>query len=245
MKKTPLVFLHGFPFNSSCWDKQVEHFSEHKIFAPDLRGHRQGPTGPGPWFIHDFSADLKQLLDQSGVDRVVLCGLSMGGYVALHFAKEHPERVAGLVLCDTRADADGNEAKDKRHATARKIESEGLDQFAEEFSKNVLAEMHRTSSLQKKLAGMIRGNKPAAVALSLGALASRRDSTEFLPGVTCPTLVLVGDQDKITPPALSQVLADKIPGAVMHVIRGAGHLSNMEEPEEFNRRIEEFLRRLN
>ncbi len=245
MQKQNLVFLHGFPFNGSSWDAETQHFSrEHNVLAPDLRGHRGGPDSPGPWFVEHFVEDLKSLLDQKGYAKMVLCGLSMGGYVALHFAQKYPERLAGLILCDTRADPDSNEAKDKRFATLQKIQADGLAAFAEDFSRSVLAEssLQAKPDLQKKVAAMITGNKQSSVAMVLGTLASRRDSTPYLAAIRVPTLVLVGDQDKITPVEVNQVLAKAIPGARLEVIPGAGHLSNLEQPELFQKKVEEFLR---
>ncbi|MEQ1722615.1 MAG: alpha/beta hydrolase [Pseudobdellovibrio sp.] len=118
MKNYNLVFLHGFPFNSSSWGPQVEYFKNKcNVLAPDLRGHRNGPNEAGAWMIAHFAEDLKQLLVENKIEKAVICGLSMGGYVALHFAQQYPEMVAGLVLCDTQADADSNEVKDKRYIT--------------------------------------------------------------------------------------------------------------------------------
>ncbi|MGZ3694714.1 MAG: alpha/beta fold hydrolase [Bdellovibrionota bacterium] len=244
MNKLNLLFLHGFPFNASSWDAQAIHFGkDHQVFAPDLRGHASGPQDNPPWFIHHFVEDMKALLDRKGVDKAVVCGLSMGGYVALHFVQKYPERVKALILCDTQAGADSNEAKDKRYAAEQKIYAAGLPAYAEEFSKNVLSKetLNENLELQKKVIGMITNNNISAVTMILATLASRRDSTPFLAGIEVPTLVIVGDEDTVTPPNLAKLLTDKISGAKLALIPGAGHLSNMEQPEEFNRVVGEFL----
>ncbi len=123
MHALPIIFLHGFPFNSSSWDDQVSYFNKrYQVYAPDLRGHRTGAAPPGPWMIAHFAKDLLDFMDQKRIRRAIICGLSMGGYIALHFAAKYPDRIAGLILCDTRADADGNEAKDKRFETIQKVQ---------------------------------------------------------------------------------------------------------------------------
>lgn len=237
-----LIFLHGFPFNGSSWNAQVEHFNAHTAFAPDLRGHGNAKEEPGPWFMHHYAEDLKKFLDEKKIDKAILCGLSMGGYVALHFAQKYPASVAGLILCDTQAGPDSNEAKDKRFATLQKIQQEGLEKFAQEFSRNVLSESN-LARLQKPVAEMILKNKSTNVAQVLGTLASRKDSTPHLAEIKCPTLVLVGEEDKVTPPALNQKMAEAITGAEFYTIKGAAHLSNLEQPEEFNSRVEAFLQK--
>jgi len=244
VNKKNLIFLHGFPFNSASWAPQVEHFkNKFNVLAPDLRGHGNGPNGSGPWMIAHFAADLKALLDASKIDKAVICGLSMGGYIALHFAQQYPERIAGLVLCDTQADADSNEAKDKRYAMVEKIRQEGLSSFSEDFSKAVVCEntLKENPAVQKQLASMITANKAENIAMTLGALASRRDSNVYLPTFKFPTLIMVGAEDKITPLALSQKLVDGIPNSKLQVIERSGHLSNLEQPAIFNQHLENFL----
>lgn len=244
MKNKNLIFLHGFPFNSSSWDSQVEHFKKtHTVLAPDLRGHRNGPSEDGPWMMAHFAEDLKQLMIDHKMDQAVICGLSMGGYIALHFAKQYPNMVAGLVLCDTQADADSNEAKDKRFATIQKIQKDGLNAFAQDFSKNVLSEntLVQKPEIQKKVISMITENKLQDVVMNVGALASRRDSNPYLADFNFPTLVLVGAEDKVTPVAVSQKLAAGIKNSTLKTIEKAGHLSNLEQPDIFNGYLEDFL----
>lgn len=244
MRKQNIVLLHGFPFTSSSWDDQNAEFGgEHTVLAPDLRGHGNGPEDQAPWFMHQYVEDLRNLLDQKNIRKAVVCGLSMGGYIALHFAQKYPERLTALVLCDTQAGPDSNEAKDKRFATEQKIYSAGLPAFAEEFSKSVLSEttLKNKPQIQRRVVEMITQNKQSSVAMVLATLAARRDSTPFLGAIDVPTLVVVGEQDKVTPPELANVLAEKIPGAKLATIPGAAHLSNLEQPEIFNRLLGGFL----
>lgn len=244
MKKQNLVFLHGFPFNGSSWDPQVQFFKDKvEVYAPDLRGHRNGPDGPGPWMIQHYVEDLKTFFDKNKISNAVVCGLSMGGYVALNFAHAYPNLIKGLVLCDTQAGADSNEAKDKRFATIQKIQRNGIGPFAQEFTKNVVSEttMFEKPEVLKQIASMIVGNKPENLMMVLGALASRPDCTPYLAEFDFPSLVMVGSDDKITPPELSKKLAEGIKSAKVHILDRAGHHSNLEQPDAFNGQLEKFL----
>ena len=244
MKNQNLVFLHGFPFNASSWNGQIEYFkNKFNVFAPDLLGHGNGSVAPGPWMIAHFVDELEGLFQAKRLEKAVICGLSMGGYIALHFARQYPGQVSALVLCDTQADPDSNETKDKRYLTIEKIRREGLSPFSQDFSKAVLSEntLKEKPQIQQQLAQMITSNKSENVRMTLGALASRLDSNPFLPTFKFPTLVLVGADDKITPPALSRKIADGIKGSTLHVIEQAGHLSNLEQPDVFNKHLEIFL----
>ena len=245
MKSETLLFIHGFPFNSSMWDFQIEHFhGQYNTLAPDLRGHRDGPKGPGPWMIAHHVEDLKKLLQEKGIEKAHLIGCSMGGYIALHFVQQYPEKVASLVLCDTRADADSNDAKDKRFALIQRLHRDGLNAFAREFAQTVLGESTQKikPSLLKKVEDMILSNTVEDVALSVGALASRRDSTEALAKINCPCLVIVGIEDKVTPVDVNQKLAQGLKKSEFKKIPKAGHLANFEQPAAFNEALQEFLK---
>ncbi len=244
-----LVFLHGFPFNSKSWVPQVAYVEQNfgdtvKTFAPNLRGHRPRlPTENTPWMLQHFVADLERYLDQSHIEKAVLCGLSMGGYVALRFVADHSDRVEGLILADTRADADTNEAKQKRYELIEKLQREGAGGFAKDFSKLVLSEttLAEKPEIRAQIEATILGHDPKDLALVVGALASRPDSSEDLAAIGCPTLVIVGRDDQVTPVKFSEVLAEKIPQAQLQIIERAGHLSNVEQPDAFNKVLGDFL----
>ncbi len=245
-----LVFLHGFPFNSNSWDQQAAYVEQNfagriKTFAPNLRGHRPRLlTENTPWMLQHFVADLARYLDQSHIEKVVICGLSMGGYIALRFVAEHAERVAGLILADTRADADTNDAKKKRYETIERLHREGVTGFAKDFSTQVLSDftLAENPALRAQLEAVITQHDPKDLSLVLGALASRPDSLSDLRAIDCPTLVIVGRDDKVTPPDLSKLIVDEIPGAEFQMIERAGHVSNVEQPEAFNKVLGDFLR---
>lgn len=245
MNATSIIFLHGFPFNGSAWKPQVEYFKDRfEVYAPDLRGHGTAAAPSGPWMIAHYVEDLKHFMDEKKVPKAILCGLSMGGYIALQFVAKYPERVAGLILADTRADADSNEVKMKRYETIEKIHREGLSGFAKDFSRAVLSEstLRERPDIQKHVEAMILGNAAGNMAMAVGALVARHDNRSTLSSIRCPTAVFVGTEDKITPPELSELIAGGVEDSVLRLIEKAGHLSNVEQPDVFNHHIDTFLK---
>ena len=240
-----LVFLHAFPLNHTLWDAQSRWARAHfRVIAYDHRGHGQSETGSGQYAFESFVDDLFAVLDERGIKKTILCGLSMGGYVALRAVERAPERVQALVLCDTRSEADGNEAKLKRAATVKIIQDQGVPVFCEGFLKSALAPeaWAGNTAVLDHVRGMILQNSPAGITGAVLALAGRTDTTESLSRIRVPTLILVGEQDVITPPAAAQALQQKITGARLAVIPKAGHFSNLENPDAFNGPFQEFLK---
>lgn len=243
----PVVFIHGFPFSRAMWAPQIEAVKDrHYAVSYDVRGHGGSAVGDGQYSVEYFVDDLIGLLDHLRISRAVLVGLSMGGYIALRATERHPERVRGLVLADTRAEADGNEGKVKRAQQARIVKSEGMRRFAEPFLAGLFDE--RTFRTMPETVELIRtlilGTAPAAVAGTLLALAARTDSTASLYAIRVPTLILVGQHDALTPPSASRAMKEKIPGAELHVIPRAGHVANLENAPAFNDHLREFLERV-
>lgn len=209
----------------------------------DIRGHGMSDVGDGQYTIELFVDDLIALLDHLVISQAVLCGLSMGGYIALRTFERHPDRVKGFVLCDTRSDADGNEGKTKRAATVRAIKADGVPAFAEGFVKAVFAEETFRSNPQaiEMIKDTIKGNSPLGICGTAIALACRTDTTESLSTISVPTLILVGEHDKLTPPSASHAMHEKIAGSKLHIIPKAAHMSNLENPADFNTHLIEFL----
>jgi len=240
----PVLFVHGFPFSRAMWAPQAAALkADHFVVTYDVRGHGASDPGDGHYSVELFVDDLVALLDRLHLKSAVAVGLSMGGYILLRAIERHPERFRGLVLADTRAEADGNEGKIRRARQAADVREKGLASFAENFLKGVLAESTLTGNpaLVESIRSVILGTSPLAVAGTLIALAGRTDSSSSLYRIAVPTLVLVGRDDALTPPSASQAMKDKIPGAEMRVIPDAGHLSNLENPEEFTRHLSAFL----
>jgi len=244
-KGLPVVLLHAFPLSGAMWEPQIEALKNYRVLVPDLRGFGGTPLS-APWFVEHAVDDLFETLSRVGVEKAVLVGLSMGGYVALRAVEKNPARVKALVLCDTRAEADANENKIKRAGAVDFVRARGVAAFAAPFLNDALAP--KTLSDKPKVVSFLRGiaekSSPDAVMAALGALAARADMTAALPKMTVPTCVIVGAQDKITPLLLSETMRSRIPGAELHVIPDAGHFSNAENPDAFNARLVAFLGRL-
>jgi len=241
----PVVFVHGFPFNREMWNPQVDQLKKDcYVITYDIRGHGASDIGDGQYTVEYFVDDLIGLLDHLKISRAVVVGLSMGGYIALRAIERNPERFRGLVLCDTRSEADNNEGKVKRAAQARIVKTEGMKSFAESFVKAVFFEKTFTDNPQavEMIRGMIEQSSPIAVAGTLIALAARTDTTSSLYSIKVPTLILVGKHDPITPPSASSAMKEKIPNATMFIISKAAHLSNLENTEEFNKHLVNFLK---
>jgi len=234
-KGRTVVLLHAFPMSGAMWEPQLEALKAFRILIPDLRGFGGTPL-VAPWLVEHAAADVLE----SFVGKAAFVGLSMGGYVALQIAAAAPDRVAGLVLCDTRAEPDANENKAKRAAAIDFTRKNGVEAFLAPFLKDAVANPKTLDFLR----GVAVKSSPEAVMAALAALAARPDAVPGLSKITAPTAVLVGSQDKITPLPLSEAMRSRIPGAELHIIPDAGHFSNAENPDAFNERLVSFLKRL-
>lgn len=240
----PIVLIHGFPFSHEMWSPQIPVLSEKFwVIQYDLRGHGQTASDDGQYPLEFFVDDLIMLLDYLKVKKAVLCGLSMGGYIALRAAERNPERLLGLILADTQAKADSNEAKLKRAASIKAIKTTGVKPFAESFIKTAFAPQSLSPKSEEVITiqKIIESNSPSGICGALLALVSRTDTTSSLQAIQVPTLILVGEHDMLTPVSASEEMHQRISGSEMSVIKNAAHLSNLENSQEFNRRVSEFL----
>ncbi len=244
MNRPPLVLIHAFPYSLKAWEPQVQAFSEDRsVLAYDLRGLGESAVGTGQYFLEDYVDDLMGLLDYLEVPKAILCGLSIGGYIALRAVERNPDRVAGLVLADTMSSADTNEGKLKRYRYSKMIEQKGMHEFTPEYLDGVFLDetIESKKEIVQSIHHIVENNHPRGVVGGFMALASRTDTTPALSKVKVPTLVIVGEKDEVTPLAAAQSIQEKIPGAQLVVIPNAGHLSNLENPAEFNRALRNYL----
>lgn len=242
----PLLFLHAFPLHAAMWAPQLAGLAGRaRCLAPDLPGFGGTaplPTGGG---LDEYADRLATLLDTLAVEQAVVCGLSMGGYLAFALWRRHPRRVAGVVLADTRAAADSEPARQKRLDLVRALGERGVEAAVEAYGANLLGATtrRRRPELAAQVEGWIRENTPEGIAAAARAMADRPDSTPLLGGLTVPALVVGGEEDTFTPPGEMAALAGALPRAEFVPIPGAGHLSNLEEPERFNGALGSYLDR--
>ncbi|MBK8226691.1 MAG: alpha/beta fold hydrolase [Flavobacteriales bacterium] len=246
--KQSLLLIHGFPLDGSFWQEQLEGLSSiAEVLAPDLRGfgadRREVPSAMS---MEAYADDLRALLDAHGLERAVLCGLSMGGYVAMAFADRWPERVQGLILCNTRSTADTEEGKAAREQTASDALEKGAAVIARAMIPKVLSERTRREQAQAaaRVEAIMAGQRPEAIAAASRGMALRPDRTRVLRELNKPALIVTGSDDALMPLPTSEAMRAALPDSRMVVIEGAAHLSPVEAPERFNAEVSMFLKRI-
>jgi pimeloyl-ACP methyl ester carboxylesterase len=243
----PVVLLHGYPFNRSLWTEQVGALSNsYRVITPDLRGLGESDSRPGAATMNRMAQDVADLLDHLEISRAVVGGLSMGGYVALAFYKQFRSRVRALILADTRAQADTDEGKQTRFQQAEKALAEGMAGIADSMLPKLLTPetVSKRPEVVKRVRDMMLKTKPEGTAGALLGMAERDDQTSLLSQITCPALILVGREDPITPVADSEKMHREIAGSRLVIIDHAAHVSNLEQTEQFNNEMVQFLNSL-
>jgi 3-oxoadipate enol-lactonase len=241
----PLLFVHGYPLNRALWQPQVEGLGDiARILAPDLRGHGDSQTMPGPYSMDLFADDLNAFLDALGITQpIVLCGLSMGGYVAFAFFRKYAVRLAGLILTATRAAADTPQQKAARDQSAETARQQGVQAIVTAMLPRLLSPktyaQHPDLVAQVKM--IMEHTSLEGILGDLAGLKERPDSTPNLSQIRLPTLLLPGADDPIVPLQEAQAMHAGIQGARLEIIPDAGHLPNLENPSAFNRAVRRFL----
>ena len=243
-----LVLLHAFPLHAGMWAPQVEGLSSgRRVVAPDLLGFG-GSDAPESMYRYTMLgyADLVAgLLDRLGLDRVVLGGLSMGGYVAFAFLRQYAERVSGLILADTRAGADTAQVFERRTDQQDQVARVGTTALIETLLAGLLCDHTKADRLDLvEHVRRLMANPAAGFIGALEAMKHRPDATEELGAISVPTLVIVGEEDALSPPDVARDMQERIKGSRLAVLPRAGHLSNLEAAEEFNAAVDEFLEEL-
>ncbi|MDE3041547.1 MAG: alpha/beta fold hydrolase [Nitrospirota bacterium] len=239
----PIVFLHAFPLNRTMWATQENALSsQFRIITLDLRGHGESDAPLWRYTLDQAADDVCALLDHLAIQRALFVGLSMGGYILLAFYRKYAARMNGLILADTRAQADTAEGKDGRFQMAQIAYKKGPSAIADIMITKLLspATVQARPEIVQKVRAMIEGNQISGIAGDLMAMAERPDSIPLLAQITCPTQIIVGELDQATPPSDAELMAEKIPGARITIIPNAAHLANLEQPEAFNQIVASF-----
>ena len=240
----PIVFVHGFPFDHFMWDEQVKDLNKNYYCVRyDIRGLGASPAGGGQFTMESFADDLEMVIDEMNLSKPILCGLSMGGYISLRAVERIQNKFSSLILCDTKSVADDNEGKLKRAAAIKQINSGDFENFVQSFVLNCFGERYvkENKTDYETVVNRSKSNDPVGVKGCILAMAGRTDTTNFLKNIILPTLVICGSQDKLSPPAVMQVMADEIPNANFILVEEAGHMTPIEKPEAVNKAIRDFL----
>ena len=241
----PVILLHAFPLNADMWRPQLEAVpAGWRFIAPHFRGF--GGTralAPGGGGLDDYAADIGDFMDSLTLEDAVIAGLSMGGYVAFAMYRQAPARFNGLVLANTRPQADTPAGREGRRAMRDLVAREGTAPVAAQMLPKLLSARARSEDpeVAEYVRRVIEGADPAGVGAAIAAMMERPDSTPDLPRIACATLVVAGELDEITPVADAQAMQTAIPRSTLTILAGAGHLSNLERPAPFNRALGDFL----
>ncbi len=243
-KSKSIIFVHGFPYDHTMWKAQIDELSEkHFCVTYDIRGLGESPVGDGQYTMESFVDDLELIINELKLDKPILCGLSMGGYISFRALERMEEKFSAVILCDTRSEADNNEGKLKRAGAIKRINTEGLTPFAKDFITNCYGDLYKKNhkdDFEKRIAKSVTFDS-VGVRGSLLAMLGRNDTTEYLSKIKIPVLILCGKFDALTPPAVMKPLAEKIKDAEFVIIKDSGHMSPIENPKEVNEAIKKFL----
>jgi 3-oxoadipate enol-lactonase len=241
-----VLFLHGYPFNKSMWNEQIAAITGagFRAIAPDLRGFGETKWTDEIATMEEMARDAAALLDQLQIEQAIVCGLSMGGYVAFDFVHLFASRVKGLVLAGTRAPADTEDEKAGRQQQAETMLRAGMVPISIATLPKLLAAKTRSErpDIVKRVRNMITNSDPKSAAAAQRGMAARRDYSAELSSINVPTLIIVGREDSIRPVSDAELMRERIPHSRLEIVEDAAHITNLEQPEVFNRVLLDFLR---
>jgi len=244
----PVVLLHGFPFDHHLWDKQIEVLSEKfRVIVPDLRGFGETDHPEGEYSMSQYAADVITLLDLLQIDKAVIGGLSMGGYVSLAIAEQYPERLQGLILSNTRAAKDTAAIRQNRYNTIEKINYDGTDFLISDLLQKVLCEetLQNKPDVVEFVEAMMRRQNAEGIKGALASMAQRRDRTFILNTLDIPSIIITGSDDSIISPIEAKRMVRELQFGHLEMIPDSGHLSNLEQPVKYNEVLIKFIESCN
>lgn len=241
--KLPILFIHGFPFDKSSWQFQLDHLQgSHRVISYDIRGFGKSTVNDEKTSVPLLADDLIKFMDALQLPKAIVCGLSMGGYILLNALNRYPKRFAAIILSDTQCIADTPEGREKRHKNIQLIESGGIAEYTEASLKNLFCTQSFTTKKEEiaHIKNVILTTSPKTLIDTLSALAHREEMCYILDKINIPALILAGKEDMLIPVKQSEFLHQQIPRSILHFIDKAGHLPHLEQPTEFNRLVKDF-----
>ena len=243
----PVIFIHGFPFDKSMWQYQLDALRMvNRVIAYDIRGFGKSESGTEEAGMNRYADDLIAFMDALKIEKAVLCGLSMGGYIVLNAISRYPQRFEAVILCDTQCIADSSDARESRMKTIAIIKEGGKATFADAFIKKMFfsATYEINPNLVQRIRETIMATSDTTIIAALQALAEREETCSILNSIKVPSLIICGNSDVVTPLEQSRLMHSRIAGASIQIIHNAGHLSNLDQPVEFTKQISGFLNAL-
>lgn len=239
-----VILLHAFPLSAEMWKPQLYALgcAGYRAVAPNVFGVEGSDEKPG-WNFTDYAHELAALMDSLDIEKATVLGLSMGGYQAFEFYRHYPGKIVSLVLCDTRAESDTPQAREQRKAFMKSVEACGPEEAIRRMVPNYFSPNDAGSGgeLAREASEIIRRQPAGVINAAMGAILMRTDSSPMLSSIRCPVLVMCGAEDRMTPPETAEAISVRIRGSRLILLGGAEHISNMEQPEAFNRSLLEFL----
>jgi 3-oxoadipate enol-lactonase len=239
-----ILFIHGFPYDHNMWQKQIEELeSSYHCITYDIRGLGASPAGNGQFTMESFVDDVEFIINEFKLDKPVLCGLSMGGYIAFRCMERMQDKFGGLIICDSKPEADNNEAKLRRAKGIKTINMEGVQKFVGDFVPGCFAQSSINNPKIPYNEVLNRSMKydPVGVKGCLLAMLSRTDTSSYLSQIKIPTLIICGENDKLTPPEVMKLTSDRITNSEFIIVPEAGHMTPIENPKFVNKAITKFL----
>lgn len=246
----PLILLHAFPLNRKMWMPQVDVLTNEnfRVILPDLRGFGESHSFADINSMEDMAKDISELLETLKIEKAIIAGLSMGGYVLFNFYRLFPEKCAALIFCDTTFAADGEEKSESRIDLIEKIEKDGTDALIENMLPDLISDFTKENNkdLVREIEKMFSETNPQAAIAALRGMAEREDHEKILDEIKVPTLLIFGEDDRaIKPNDIKKNMNKKISNSFLVKIKNAGHYSNLEQPEQFNSALINFAKDVN
>jgi len=242
-KGLPLIFAHAFPLNSKMWQNQTGFFKDKfRVITYDVRGLGESKSVNNQFTMEKYADDLLSLIEYLKLEKVFACGLSMGGYIILRGYIKHPEKFRGIILSDTKAERDDDTALINRSNVISSLLNGKRNEFTSAFlTKLINKKSYNNPEIKNFLENIMKENSDEGICGAQLALGTRTNSVDFLKTFNVPALILVGEDDELTPPPFAETMHKLISGSEMKIIKNSGHLSNIENPDMFNSFVMEFL----
>lgn len=241
----PIIFIHGFPFDKSMWEGQMEYLRKtNRVIAYDIRGYGKSSAGEDEQSIRLFADDLLNFMDALHIEKAIVCGFSMGGYTLLSATSRYARRFEALILCDTQCIADSTELKEKRNEIIAQVKAGKIHDFTETFLGSVFCHesMQLKTDIVEKARNIILNTSPFTIMGGLAAISQRWETFTSLCEISVPTLIICGELDNVTPIEQAEFMHKNIENSELKIIKNAAHMSNMEQPEQFNKHLGDFIK---